>query len=74
MMDNVNDVHYFLRAHVWPSMQNELPHNVVVVLSVISGALFTLLATHVERHLWDVVTTIFVILDQVRKHGAVLTT
>lgn len=37
-MDNVNDEHYFLRAHFWPSMRNELPHNVVVVLSVISGA------------------------------------
>ena len=37
-MDNVNGEHYFLRAHVWPSMRNELPHNVVVVLSVISGA------------------------------------
>ena len=33
MMDNVNDEHYFLRAHVWPSMRNELLHNVVVVLS-----------------------------------------
>ena len=33
MMDNVNDEHYFLRAHVWPSMRNELPNNVVVVLS-----------------------------------------
>ena len=41
MMDNVNDEHYFLRAHVWPSMRNELPHNVVVVLSVISILTFT---------------------------------
>lgn len=30
--------HYFVRAHVWPSMKTELPHNVVAVLSVNSGA------------------------------------
>ena len=37
IMDNVNHKHYFLRAHVWLSMQNELPRNVVVVLSLIVG-------------------------------------
>ena len=34
--------------------------------------LFTLLATHVERLLWDVVAVLFVILDQVKEHGVVL--
>ena len=34
--------------------------------------LFMLLATHVECHLWDVVAALFVILDQLKKHGAVL--
>ena len=38
MMDNANDEHYFVRAHVWPSMKTDLPHNAVVVLSVNSGA------------------------------------
>lgn len=31
--DNKTDEHYFVRAHVWPSMQGDLPHNVNVVLS-----------------------------------------
>ena len=38
MMDTVTTEHYFVRAHVWPSMKTELPHNVVVILSVNSGA------------------------------------
>ena len=38
MMDTVNGDHYLVRAHVWPSMRAELLHNVVVVLSVNSGA------------------------------------
>ena len=28
----------FVRAHVWPSMRTELPHNIIVVISVNSGA------------------------------------
>ena len=36
--DNKNDDYYFLRAHVWPSMRNDYPHNVTIVLSSISGA------------------------------------
>ena len=38
MMENANDEHYFVRAHVWPSTKTDLLHNVAVVLSVISGA------------------------------------
>ena len=38
MMDTVTAKHNFMRAHVWPSMRTELPHNVVVILSVKSGA------------------------------------
>ena len=38
LMDTVTAEHYLVRAHVKPSMKNELPHNVVVVLSVNSGA------------------------------------
>ena len=37
MMDTVNDEHYFVQAHVWPSMKTHLMHN-VVVLSLNSGA------------------------------------
>ena len=38
VMDTENADHYFMRAHVWPSMRTELPHNVVVIISVNSGA------------------------------------
>ena len=77
-MDKVNDEHYFLRAHVWPSMRNELPHNVVVVLLVISGAVIhascePCRASSLGRRS-HVVAALFIILDiiQVKKHGAVL--
>ena len=33
MMDTKTEEHYFLKAHVWPSMRNELPHNVLIILS-----------------------------------------
>ena len=48
LMDNKTNEHYFLRGHVWPSMRTELPHNVLVILSVTSGAvlLFIRLANH----------------------------
>ena len=38
MMDTGTSLHYFVRARVWPSMKTDLPHNVVIVLSVNSGA------------------------------------
>ncbi|XP_031556776.1 uncharacterized protein LOC116293487, partial [Actinia tenebrosa] len=36
--DNKNSDYYFLRAHVWPSMKTDLPHNVLIILSIQSGA------------------------------------
>ena len=38
VMDTQNANHYSVRAHVWPSIRTELPHNVVVIISVNSGA------------------------------------
>ena len=38
MTDTKTEEHYFLKVHVWPSMRNELPHNVLIILSVSSGA------------------------------------
>lgn len=38
MMVTANDEHYFVRAYVWPSVKTALLHNVVVFLSVSSGA------------------------------------
>ena len=34
LMDVIDGYRYFVRAHVWPSMRTELPHNVVVVISL----------------------------------------
>ena len=36
--DNETVKNYLIRAHFWPSMKNELPHNVLVILSVHGGA------------------------------------
>ena len=33
-MDTKSMEHYFFRAHVWPSMRNEPPHNVQIILLV----------------------------------------
>lgn len=38
VMDATTEEHYFARAHVWPSMRSDLPHNVLVILSNISGS------------------------------------
>ena len=38
MTDTKTEEHYFLRAHVWPSMRSQLPHNVTIILYVSSGA------------------------------------
>ena len=36
MTDTKTEENYFLRAYVWPSKRNELPHNVTIILSVSS--------------------------------------
>ena len=33
MTDTKSDDHYFVRAHVWPSMKSDLPHNVTITPS-----------------------------------------
>ncbi|PFX15417.1 hypothetical protein AWC38_SpisGene20362 [Stylophora pistillata] len=78
MMDTVNGDHYLVRAHVWPSMRAELPHNVVVVLSVNSGAVLhascdPCRASSLGR-CSHVVAVLFCILDHVQKHGTMLKT
>ena len=37
MSDTKDDDHQFVKAHVWPSMRNDYPQNVTVVLSVRNG-------------------------------------
>ena len=78
MMDTVNGDHYSVRAHVWLSMRAELPHNVVVVLSVNSGAVLhascnPCWASSLGR-CGHVVAVLFCILDHVQKHGTMLKT
>ena len=77
LMDDKTDQHYFLRGHVWPSMRNNLPHNVLIVLSVTSGAVIyascqpgKVAALGRCSH---VVAVLFTLLDHVQEHGAVLT-
>ena len=77
MMDTVNGDHYLVRAHVWPSMRADLPHNVVVVLSVNSGAVLhascdPCRASSLGR--CSHVAVLFCILDHVQKHGTMLKT
>ena len=38
LTDTSTDEHYFIQAHVWPSMKCDLLDNVLIVLSVASGA------------------------------------
>ena len=76
IMNTVNCERYFVRARVLPSMRTELPHNVIVAISVNSGAV---LHTSCEPcrasslgHCSHVVAVLFSVLDYVKKHGPVL--
>lgn len=76
MMDTVNCERCFVRAHVWPSMRTEFPHNVIVVISVNSGAVLhascePCRASSLGR-CGHVVAVSFSVLDYVKKHGPVL--
>ena len=77
LMDNKTDQHYFLRGHVWPSMRSGLPHNVLIVLSVTSGAVIHASCQPCKvaalGRCSHVVAVLFTLLDHVQEHGAVLT-
>lgn len=73
VMDAKSEEHYFLRAHVWPSMRTDLPHNVFVVLSNTSGAVIhgscepcKVAALGRCSH---VVAVLLHVLDHAEKHG-----
>ena len=76
MMDNASDEHYFVRAHVWPSMKTDLLLNVILVLSVNSGAVIHASCEPCRASSLDrcshVVTVLFSILDHIKKHGPIL--
>ena len=78
MMDTKSDKHYFLRAHVWPSMRNELPHNVIIILSVTSGAVIHVSCQPCKLselgRCSHVVSLLLTLLDHVEEHGPTLST
>lgn len=76
--DNRKQNHYFLRAHVWPSMRGELPHNVLITISVHSGAVlhatcepYKVAALGRCSH---VVAVLLLLVDHVKKHGSIAST
>lgn len=76
IMDTVNSERYFVRGHVWPSMRTEIPHNVIVVISVNSAAVLRAScepcrASSLGR-CSHVVAVLFSVLDYIQKHGPVL--
>ena len=75
LMYTVTAEHYLIRAHVWPSMRGDLPHNVFVVLSLNSG---TVIHASCEPcrvsllgHCSHVVAVLFTVLDHTQKYGYV---
>ena len=75
LVDTVTAEHYLVRAHVWPSMRGDLPHNVVVVLSLISGAVIHASCEPCRvsslGRCSHVVAVLFTVLDHTQKHGYV---
>ena len=78
LMDAKTNEFYFLRAHVWPSMKSDLPHNVLIVLSVASGAVMHASCEPCKvsalGRCSHVVAVLFTLLDHVEKNGSTIST
>ena len=78
MMDTKTEEHYFLKTHVWPSMRNELPHNVLIILSVSSGAVIHASCDPCKvsalGRCSHVVAVLFSLLDHVNEQGPTIST
>lgn len=68
----------FIRAHVWPSKKNQLPHNVLVILSVHSRAVIYASCKPCKadtigrcRH---IVAVLLMLLDHIKEHGPIVST
>lgn len=65
--------YYFVRAHVWPSMRSELPHNVSVILSNLSGAVIHASCEPCKvsalGRCSHIVAVLMFVLDHAEKHG-----
>ena len=78
MMDTKTEEHYFLKAHVWPSMRNELPHNVLIILPTSSGAVIHASCDPCKvsalGRCSHVVAVLFSLLDHVNEQGPTIST
>ena len=78
MTDVKTENHYFIRAHVWPSMRNNLPHNVLVILSVNSGAVIHASCSPCKvselGRCSHVVAVLLSLVDHVKTHGSITST
>ena len=78
LMDAKTNEFYFLRAHVWPSMKSDLPHNVLIVLSVATGAVMHAPCEPCKVSAFGpfshVVAVLFTLLDHVEKNGSTIST
>ena len=76
--DNRTQNHYFVRAHVWLSMRGELPHNVLITISVHSGAVLhatcELCKVSALGRCSHVIAVSLLLVDHVQKHGSNVTT
>ena len=73
--DNRTQDHYFLRAHVWPSMRGDLPHNVSITISVHSGAVLRAKCEPCKvsalGRCSHVVAVLLFLVDHIKKHGSI---
>jgi len=78
LSDNKTHEHYFVRAHVWPSMQSDFPHNVNIILSRKSGAVIHASCSPCKTselgRCSHVVAVLLTLVDHVNNHGAKTTT
>ena len=78
MTDTKTNDYYHLKAHVWPSMKTDFPHNVLVILSVKSGPVIhascdPCKASELGRFS-HVVAVLLSLVDHVQKHEVIPTT
>ena len=78
LSDNKTNEHYFVRAHVWPFMQPDFPHNVNIILSRKSGAVIQASCSPCKTselgRCSHVAAVLLTLVEHVNNHGAKTTT
>ena len=78
LTDTKTDNYYYVKAHVWPSMNTDFPHKFLIVLSVKSGAVVHASCDPCKASALGrcshVVAVLLSLVDRVHKHGTILTT